>query len=85
MCLVSSSLPESHCDPGGGRGPVSASTQSSEMSTPSSLYMEYGEYSHPQRGCSFLVRLLHRLQWPQLLEPACGMLAGHWQGLLAWG
>lgn len=47
--LVLSSLPESHSDPGGGRGPVSASTQSSELSTPSSLYMEYGEYSQLSR------------------------------------
>lgn len=53
---MSSSLPESHGDPSGGRGPVSASTQSSELSTPSSLYMEYGEYSQPQWGHSILVR-----------------------------
>lgn len=77
MCLVSSSLPESHGDPGGGRGPVSASTQSSELSTPSSLYMEYGEYSQPQRGsCS----------WSGF-SIGCGGLSwdevGHWQGSLA--
>lgn len=81
---MSSSLSESHGDPGGGRGPVSASTQSSELSTPSSLYMEYGEYSQPQWGHSVLVRFLHGLQWPQVLAPACGMLSGCWQGLVAW-
>ncbi|NWX09854.1 RUBIC protein, partial [Caloenas nicobarica] len=43
---------ESHGDPGGGRGPVSASTQSSELSTPSSLYMEYdsGQYLSSGEG-----------------------------------
>lgn len=33
---------------------VSGSTQSSELSTPSSLYMEYGKYSEHQRGCLLL-------------------------------
>ncbi|NWR47095.1 RUBIC protein, partial [Regulus satrapa] len=44
--VTSGKLHESHGDPSGGRGPVSASTQSSELSTPSSLYMEYdsGQY-----------------------------------------
>lgn len=70
-------FPESHGDPGGGRRPVCASTQSSELSTPSSLYMEYGECIQPQRGLSLLVRLLHQLWWPQLLAPACEMLVGH--------
>ncbi|NXE86516.1 RUBIC protein, partial [Menura novaehollandiae] len=43
---------ESHGDPSGGRGPVSASTQSSELSTPSSLYMEYdsGQYLSAGEG-----------------------------------
>ncbi|KFQ30197.1 Run domain Beclin-1 interacting and cysteine-rich containing protein, partial [Mesitornis unicolor] len=43
---------ESHGDSGGGRGPVSASTQSSELSTPSSLYMEYdsGQYLSSGEG-----------------------------------
>uniref|UniRef100_A0A8C0EM95 Rubicon autophagy regulator n=1 Tax=Bubo bubo TaxID=30461 RepID=A0A8C0EM95_BUBBB len=52
VCLVSSSLPESHGDPGGGTGPVSASTQSSELSTPNSLYMEYdsGQYLSSGEG-----------------------------------
>ncbi|KFP13268.1 Run domain Beclin-1 interacting and cysteine-rich containing protein, partial [Egretta garzetta] len=50
--VASGKLHESHCDPGGGRGPVSASTQSSEMSTPSSLYMEYdsGQYLSSGEG-----------------------------------
>ncbi|NXM04515.1 RUBIC protein, partial [Tyrannus savana] len=38
--VTSGKLHESHGDPAGGRGPVSASTQSSELSTPSSFYME---------------------------------------------
>lgn len=78
---MSSSLLESHGDPSGGRGPISASTQSSELSTPSSLYMEYGEYSQPQWGHSVLVRFFYGLQ---VLAPACGMLSGCWQGLVAW-
>lgn len=81
---MSSSLPESHGDPSAGRGQIFVSTQSSELSTPSSLYMEYGEYSQPQQAHSILVRFLHGLQWPQLLAPACGLLAGCWQGLVAW-
>uniref|UniRef100_A0A663MZY4 Rubicon autophagy regulator n=1 Tax=Athene cunicularia TaxID=194338 RepID=A0A663MZY4_ATHCN len=52
VCLVSSSLPESHGDSSGGTGPVSASTQSSELSTPNSLYMEYdsGQYLSSGEG-----------------------------------
>ncbi|KFQ33490.1 Run domain Beclin-1 interacting and cysteine-rich containing protein, partial [Merops nubicus] len=43
---------ESHGDPGGGRGLVSASTQSTELNTPSSLYMEYdsGQYLSSGEG-----------------------------------
>ncbi|NXS55202.1 RUBIC protein, partial [Brachypteracias leptosomus] len=50
--VASGKLHESHGDPGGGRGPVSASTQSSELSTPSSLYMEYdsGQYLSSGEG-----------------------------------
>ncbi|NXJ28458.1 RUBIC protein, partial [Dicrurus megarhynchus] len=50
--VTSGKLHESHGDPSGGRGPVSASTQSSEMSTPSSLYMEYdsGQYLSSGEG-----------------------------------
>ncbi|NXG94502.1 RUBIC protein, partial [Stercorarius parasiticus] len=50
--VASGKLHESHGDPGGGRGPVSASTQSSELSTPSSLYMEYdsGQYLSSAEG-----------------------------------
>ncbi|KFV57897.1 Run domain Beclin-1 interacting and cysteine-rich containing protein, partial [Tyto alba] len=50
--VASGKLHESHDDPGGGRGPVSASTQSSELSTPSSLYMEYdsGQYLSSGEG-----------------------------------
>ncbi|NXN21903.1 RUBIC protein, partial [Nycticryphes semicollaris] len=50
--VASSKLHESHGDPDGGRGPVSASTQSSELSTPSSLYMEYdsGQYLSSGEG-----------------------------------
>ncbi|XP_064021567.1 run domain Beclin-1-interacting and cysteine-rich domain-containing protein isoform X4 [Pogoniulus pusillus] len=50
--VASGRLHESHGDPGGGRGPVSASTQSSELSTPSSLYMEYdsGQYLSSGEG-----------------------------------
>ncbi|KAM6326746.1 run domain Beclin-1-interacting and cysteine-rich domain-containing protein isoform 2-T2 [Podargus strigoides] len=50
--VASGKLHESHGDPGGGPGPVSASTQSSELSTPSSLYMEYdsGQYLSSGEG-----------------------------------
>ncbi|NXU31995.1 RUBIC protein, partial [Thalassarche chlororhynchos] len=50
--MASGKLHESHGDPGRGRGPVSASTQSSELSTPSSLYMEYdsGQYLSSGEG-----------------------------------
>ncbi|XP_071293918.1 run domain Beclin-1-interacting and cysteine-rich domain-containing protein isoform X5 [Agelaius tricolor] len=50
--VTSGKLHESHGDPGGGRGPVSASTQSSELSTPSSLYVEYdsGQYLSSGEG-----------------------------------
>ncbi|NXR00475.1 RUBIC protein, partial [Sagittarius serpentarius] len=50
--VASGKLHESHGDPGGGRGLVSASTQSSELSTPSSLYMEYdsGQYLSSGEG-----------------------------------
>ncbi|KFP63073.1 Run domain Beclin-1 interacting and cysteine-rich containing protein, partial [Cariama cristata] len=50
--VASGKLHESHSDPGGGRGPVSASTQNSELSTPSSLYMEYnsGQYLSSGEG-----------------------------------
>ncbi|NXN68457.1 RUBIC protein, partial [Himantopus himantopus] len=50
--VASGKLHESHGDPGGGKGPVSASTQSSELSTPSSLYMEYdsGQYLSSGEG-----------------------------------
>ncbi|NXC18832.1 RUBIC protein, partial [Corythaeola cristata] len=50
--VASGKLHESHDDTGGGRGPVSASTQSSELSTPSSLYMEYdsGQYLSSGEG-----------------------------------
>ncbi|KFQ87243.1 Run domain Beclin-1 interacting and cysteine-rich containing protein, partial [Phoenicopterus ruber ruber] len=50
--VAAGKLHESHGDPGGGRGPVSASTQSSELSTPSSLYMEYdsGQYLSSGEG-----------------------------------
>ncbi|NWI04466.1 RUBIC protein, partial [Tichodroma muraria] len=50
--VTSGKLHESHGDPNGGRGPVSASTQSSELSTPSSLYMEYdsGQYLSSGEG-----------------------------------
>ncbi|KFV06631.1 Run domain Beclin-1 interacting and cysteine-rich containing protein, partial [Tauraco erythrolophus] len=50
--VASGKLHESHGDPGGGRGPVSVSTQSSELSTPSSLYMEYdsGQYLSSGEG-----------------------------------
>ncbi|NWX71379.1 RUBIC protein, partial [Alca torda] len=50
--VASGKLHESHGDSGGGRGPVSASTQSSELSTPSSLYMEYdsGQYLSSGEG-----------------------------------
>uniref|UniRef100_A0A8C9EW99 Rubicon autophagy regulator n=1 Tax=Pavo cristatus TaxID=9049 RepID=A0A8C9EW99_PAVCR len=43
---------ESHADTVGGRGTVSGSTQSSELSTPSSLYMEYdsGQYLSSGEG-----------------------------------
>uniref|UniRef100_A0A8C4XUJ4 Rubicon autophagy regulator n=1 Tax=Falco tinnunculus TaxID=100819 RepID=A0A8C4XUJ4_FALTI len=50
--VASAKLHESHDDPGGGRGPVSASTQSSELSTRSSLYIEYdsGQYLSSGEG-----------------------------------
>ncbi|NWW36373.1 RUBIC protein, partial [Panurus biarmicus] len=50
--VTSGKLHESHGDPSGGRGPVSASTHSSELSTPSSLYMEYdsGQYLSSGEG-----------------------------------
>ncbi|NXT88366.1 RUBIC protein, partial [Anhinga rufa] len=50
--VASGKLHESHGDPGGGRGPISASTQSSELSTPSSFYMEYdsGQYLSSGEG-----------------------------------
>ncbi|NWR77207.1 RUBIC protein, partial [Centropus unirufus] len=50
--VAAGKLHESHGDPVGGRGPVSASTQSSELSTPSSLYMEYdaGQYLSSGEG-----------------------------------
>ncbi|XP_074955111.1 run domain Beclin-1-interacting and cysteine-rich domain-containing protein isoform X3 [Phalacrocorax aristotelis] len=50
--VASGKLHESHGDPGGGRGPISASTQSSELSTPSSLYVEYdsGQYLSSGEG-----------------------------------
>ncbi|NXT42923.1 RUBIC protein, partial [Pelecanoides urinatrix] len=50
--MASGKLHESHGDPGRGRGPVSTSTQSSELSTPSSLYMEYdsGQYLSSGEG-----------------------------------
>ncbi|NXF59500.1 RUBIC protein, partial [Ciccaba nigrolineata] len=50
--VASGKLHESHGDPGGGTGPVSASTQSSELSTPNSLYMEYdsGQYLSSGEG-----------------------------------
>ncbi|NXY78829.1 RUBIC protein, partial [Glareola pratincola] len=50
--VSSGKLHESHGDAGGGRVPVSASTQSSELSTPSSLYMEYdsGQYLSSGEG-----------------------------------
>ncbi|XP_054241915.1 run domain Beclin-1-interacting and cysteine-rich domain-containing protein [Indicator indicator] len=48
--IIEDPVAESHGDPGGGRGPVSASTQSSELSTPSSLYMEYDSGQHLSSG-----------------------------------
>ncbi|NXF88696.1 RUBIC protein, partial [Eubucco bourcierii] len=50
--VASGKLHESHGDAGGRRGPVSASTQSSELSTPNSLYMEYdsGQYLNSGEG-----------------------------------
>ncbi|PKU39805.1 run domain beclin-1 interacting and cysteine-rich containing hypothetical protein [Limosa lapponica baueri] len=50
--IIEDPVAESHGDSGGGRGPVSASTQSSELSTPSSLYMEYdsGQYLSSGEG-----------------------------------
>ncbi|KAI1235906.1 hypothetical protein IHE44_0001997 [Lamprotornis superbus] len=50
--VTSGKLHESHGDASGGRGPVSASTQSSELSTTSSLYMEYdsGQYLSSGEG-----------------------------------
>ncbi|NXS72902.1 RUBIC protein, partial [Pandion haliaetus] len=62
--VASGKLHESHGDPGGGREPVSASTQSSELSIPSSLYMEYdsgrylssgeGMFRRPSEGQSLI-------------------------------
>uniref|UniRef100_A0A8C6JA94 Uncharacterized protein n=1 Tax=Melopsittacus undulatus TaxID=13146 RepID=A0A8C6JA94_MELUD len=62
--VASGKLHESHDDPSGGRRPVSASTQSSELSTPSSLYMEYdsgryltsgeGMFRRPSEGQSLI-------------------------------
>uniref|UniRef100_A0A663MYN0 Rubicon autophagy regulator n=1 Tax=Athene cunicularia TaxID=194338 RepID=A0A663MYN0_ATHCN len=50
--VASGKLHESHGDSSGGTGPVSASTQSSELSTPNSLYMEYdsGQYLSSGEG-----------------------------------
>ncbi|NWV98146.1 RUBIC protein, partial [Machaerirhynchus nigripectus] len=50
--VTSGKLHESHGDPSGGGGPVSASTHSSDLSTPSSLYMEYdsGQYLSSGEG-----------------------------------
>ncbi|XP_075274235.1 run domain Beclin-1-interacting and cysteine-rich domain-containing protein isoform X3 [Opisthocomus hoazin] len=50
--IIEDPVAESHGDPGGGRGTVSASTQSSELSTPSSLYLEYdsGQYLSSGEG-----------------------------------
>ncbi|XP_064241649.1 run domain Beclin-1-interacting and cysteine-rich domain-containing protein isoform X1 [Passer domesticus] len=50
--IIEDPVAESHGDPSGGRGLVSASTQSSELSTPSSLYMEYdsGQYLSSGEG-----------------------------------
>ncbi|KGL75519.1 Run domain Beclin-1 interacting and cysteine-rich containing protein, partial [Tinamus guttatus] len=50
--VASGKLHESHGDTGGRRGPVSGSAQSSEVSTPSSLYMEYdsGQYLSSGEG-----------------------------------
>ncbi|KAM6122217.1 run domain Beclin-1-interacting and cysteine-rich domain-containing protein [Pterocles gutturalis] len=50
--VASGKLHESRGDAGEGRGLVSASTQSSELSTPSSLYMEYdsGQYLSSGEG-----------------------------------
>ncbi|XP_074733429.1 run domain Beclin-1-interacting and cysteine-rich domain-containing protein isoform X6 [Strix uralensis] len=50
--IIEDPVAESHGDPGGGTGPVSASTQSSELSTPNSLYMEYdsGQYLSSGEG-----------------------------------
>ncbi|NXU76600.1 RUBIC protein, partial [Oreotrochilus melanogaster] len=50
--VTSGKIHESHGDLGGGRGLVSASTRSSELSTPSSLYMDYdsGQYLSSGEG-----------------------------------
>ncbi|NWI19973.1 RUBIC protein, partial [Crypturellus soui] len=50
--VASGKLHESHGDTGGRRGPISSSAQSSEVSTPSSLYMEYdsGQYLSSGEG-----------------------------------
>ncbi|XP_009579960.1 PREDICTED: run domain Beclin-1 interacting and cysteine-rich containing protein [Fulmarus glacialis] len=50
--IIEDPVAESHGDAGRGRGLVSASTQSSELSTPSSLYMEYdsGQYLSSGEG-----------------------------------
>nr|XP_013814951.1 PREDICTED: run domain Beclin-1 interacting and cysteine-rich containing protein isoform X2 [Apteryx mantelli mantelli] len=50
--IIEDPVAESHGDTGGVRGPISGSTQSSEVSTPSSLYMEYdsGQYLSSGEG-----------------------------------
>ncbi|XP_074767901.1 run domain Beclin-1-interacting and cysteine-rich domain-containing protein isoform X3 [Athene noctua] len=50
--IIEDPVAESHGDSSGGTGPVSASTQSSELSTPNSLYMEYdsGQYLSSGEG-----------------------------------
>ncbi|XP_071608491.1 run domain Beclin-1-interacting and cysteine-rich domain-containing protein isoform X3 [Heliangelus exortis] len=50
--IIEDPVAESHGDLGGGRGLVSASARSSELSTPSSLYMEYdsGQYLSSGEG-----------------------------------
>lgn len=54
---------------------MSGSIQSSELSTPSSLYMEYGEYSEPESGRLLLVMHCSALlAWVCTLSAAYGML-----------
>ncbi|OXB75655.1 UNVERIFIED_CONTAM: hypothetical protein H355_001299 [Colinus virginianus] len=48
--IIEDPVAESHADTGGGRGTVSGSTQSSELSTPSSLYMEYDSNQYLSSG-----------------------------------